>query len=572
MNRLEILSVAAALGVGSVVGFAGARFAQTNHQISGDVARRAESAALVATVPGEIKVTTAIRSDPLEIISRDPLRSRRLVALNRYCAGLDAVAARRAVESMPGDSSQKSLELRERLMSRWAELEPVAAAAFALGVKDANNRSTALQHVLKVWVAQDADAAKQFVAGLKDKDVLDGTLFSFTTDLAERDFVDALRFADAVPASHKQNVVWAAFRAAGQANPNAAIARAMAMPAGKLRESAIESAASVWLQQNPQAAMAWVMQRPDTPITFGRTLLQTAVQRWSFSEPAAAARFVQGLPAGKQREDFISNVASGWAWEDTGQALKWVQGLPEDQEKTRALSVIVNQWASRDPLAAAAFMARQPANEKTSAALQNIGRQWSAVDPDGALAWAAAQPDEALEKGVAPGALGMIAADDPARAIAGLAALRSLETQAAALTAIAKNWADLDPQEAARWVLELPEADSSRNALKEVISTGTARDPVAMAEWLDALKGDPRRDVAVEAFARAATSYDPLAAAAWANTLADAGTRRPLVQNLVRTIANFDEAAARMWVLGQSFEPGERAALLNQIDQQTKRK
>lgn len=593
MKRLEILSVAVVLGVGSVVGFAGARWGLGDFAGKGGHAPHPISTATPGPPPAVAEPATPVAAaDRLEAIMSDGLQSSRLVALDRYCEGLDLEAVRRAAASMPVRDTLKNRELRTRLLSRWAELDAPAAAAFAFGMKNDNMWENPLRDVLKVWVSEDPDAARQFVAVMMDKFSggaiqaplarrlerinWEGIPASLAGLLAERDLEDALKFADAIPAAHggsdREGAVREAFVTAGHLNPSAAVARAMTMPEGDLRESAISSAMRAWFDKNPQAAMAWVMQRPDMPGGYGRTLMENAVPRWAEFDPGAATRFVQNLPPGKQRDNLISAVATTLVYRDADQARQWVLSLPDDGAKAEALRRVVMVWSSNDPVAAAAFVARQPDNGNTGRMLWFVGRSWSAMDPEGALVWASAQPAGTFAKEIASQALGAIAAEDPARAIAALDALRAPDVRAAATAAIAGRWAINDPQAAARWLLELPKTDANSAALQGAISSWTPGDPAVVARWLETLNGDPRRDVAVEAFARAAQAYDPATAAAWANTISDAGTRRPLVMDLVGAIAKFDAPAAREWVLGQSLDAVERKALFDQIDRQAKEK
>ncbi|MEA3209541.1 MAG: hypothetical protein QOE70_2598 [Chthoniobacter sp.] len=297
------------------------------------------------------------------------------------------------MQALPPDEDRDAWELRSQLITRWAELEPNAAAAFAR-----EKMRNFFGDVLSVWAAQDREAAKSFVAGIKDKDLLLEILPGFTRTLAESDLEDALRFATALPADPFHNSIRLAFYGAGQKNPAAAAARALAMPEGDARGSAISAAAEVWLEANPQAAMAWVMQRPDTAIGDCGNLFQSAIQSWSSNDPAGASRFVQSMPAGKQRELGLKSVAQHWAFKDIGSAVQWVQSLPEDKAKTEALGSVLSQWSYEDPPAVAAFLAGQPAVAKTGELLAAIGEKWAKRDPAAALAWAAGAAERSTGK------------------------------------------------------------------------------------------------------------------------------------------------------------------------------
>ena len=570
MNRLETLCIVSSLGLGGAIGFAAADWRGTQRTIREGAPLRVNApVALSARIGGQAAQERSALPDggELEKILEDKLPSRRRVELDRFCDRMDAAGARRAVESLSAREDSQVQELRRQLLERWAELKPEAAAAFA---KD--KMPSFLNGVLAVWASRDRDGAKTFVAAIKDRDQLLKILPPFTRMLAEGDFEDALLFATALPADEYHNSIQLAFRQAAEKNPAATAARALALPEGDARGSAIRAAVDVWLKVSPQAAMAWVMQRPDTPLNLGWDLIRGAISSWAISDPAGASRFVQNLPSGQQRDDSIMSVAQSWSYRDRGSAVQWVQSLPADKAKAEALGSVLAGWANEDPAAAAAFLARQPAGANSDEMLAEIGENWAKRDPAGALTWVAGQRNEAVEKKVAREAFGTMTGDNPAAAVAALASVRGAEAREEAITAIAKSWSHRDAAEAARWVLELPPLDANLEVLQRVIWSGAGREPVAMARWLGTIKSHPQRDLAIEAFASAAQHHDPAVAAEWAHTLSDTKKRKSLVQEIIRNYANHDALAAREWVLGQTFDPAERTALLGEIAEAEQRK
>jgi hypothetical protein len=572
MNRLETLIVVGALGAGSILGFAGARWGTPGPR-EGGVAASMEAALGQGANESGTAEGGLVGANPLEAIREEPVRSRRMVLLDRYCEGLDVAGVQRALLTVPENGARRSREVRDRLMGRWAELDPAGAAAYAMGKRDRETRLSALQTVLGVWLEHDAEAAKKFVAEIKDPDMLrGGGLHFFVVDLAHRDFAEAMKFAEAVPKAQKQTVIWAAFRAAGHLNPSTAMARALATKDEEDREQAVASAISMWTVDDAPTAVAWAREQPGV-FRRGESLYKTALNRWAFADPPAAAAFFakQPLP-GAMGDQLTNNIASNWAYCDPEAALAWVEELSESKAKTAAIGTVVGQWAARDPEAAAAYAMEQPAGPASDEMLASIGRSWSMRNPAAAAEWAMAQEDPGVEKAMLPVALGAMAMDDPSKAVQMLAQVQEADARAAAIRAIARNWAASDPQAAVRWILALPETDARKGAVQDVVSSAAGRNPTATAQWLESFKDSPLRDTAVAAFAERAQYHDSVSAATWANTIADAEQRRTTVRDIVHGFANHDLAGARRWVMGQNFDETERQALLKQIEEASKRK
>jgi hypothetical protein len=569
MKCPEFLTIVGALGLGCLLGFAGAR-ALPSRIWRGSTLEDASGAAAQAEA-GLDSSGRLVGANPIEEILAKPRQSRRLVAMNRFCAGLDAAALQRAILEVPDNGDLKNWELRFRLLRRWARLEPAAAAAFALADKNRTARANAFKAVLDVWGRDDPEAASEWVAGIKDEQTLEDTLHEFCINLAQRDFEGTLRFADRLPEEVRDNVVFAAFRAEARENPSGAAARALTMPEGELQGEAMEGTIEEWLRSDAQAAMAWVMQRPESTTALGGKLLDNAVWRWGDLDPEAASRYLQTLPAGRDQDYMLRRLADSWIQQGTRKAFAWAQSLPAGSARTTAMEATMNRWADFDPSSAAAFLRTLPAADQTGKMLEIIGNRWAASDPQGALAWLAAQPKGALAEKLTPQLLGAWAVKDPAGAIAQLATM-SEERRVVATKTVAASWAERDAFAAADWMESQPESVVNRATIETVIGTGTSADPARMAQWLENLEGNPRRDLYVAAFAQAAQYYDPTAAADWANTLVDDETRQPLVKKIVRNFANIDSAGARAWIMEQDFDDAERQVLLEQVEQATKRK
>ena len=565
MNRLELLGIAAAFTLGSTAGFFGAGWRPSRSGRPAASDRQPNESLPPAAVLASVGDQGREMGQRIAAVLDEPLRSRRVVAMNRLCEGLDVEDVRSAVGGLAFDGDQKTLELRKRLLGRWAELEPASAAEFALRLRDPICVD-ALESVLEVWLHTDAEAAKRFVAAAITEERLAKVMYSFVVGMAERDLDSAIEFSRAVPSTQKMQVVWAAFRGAAASDPGTTAARALTMPEGDLRIRAVNATISLWMESEPHAGMAWVMQRPNTPAGNSNTLLAVAMDRWAYSDPAAAAQFLPTLPTEPLSDHISRSIASTWARRDFPAAMQWAQRLRERTWAAGALGAVVSTWAFEDPVAAAEFVRRQPASSERDEMFQQVVKLWAGSDPKAALAWSVAQPEAPLLKSITPEALGQLAVDDPAGAIAALGDVNDGAVRKSAAIAIAQNWATRDAAEAAQWALELPPEESGNAVLKAAVSRGTFRNSVAMAQWLNGLQGHARRDVAVEAFVGAVIYSDPAAAADWANTLADGRARASLVANAVGEMARYNPSEAREWLMQGAFADAERKALLHQIE------
>jgi hypothetical protein len=90
-----------------------------------------------------------------------------------------------------------------------------------------------------------------------------------------------------------------------------------------------------WVEADPQAAMAWADALPENANR--NQTIQTGLIVWTHRDPLAAADYINRLPASELREVAISNAAATWNCIDPAAARKWAEGLPESPGQKRAL-------------------------------------------------------------------------------------------------------------------------------------------------------------------------------------------------------------------------------------------
>jgi len=119
------------------------------------------------------------------------------------------------------------------------------------------------------------------------------------------------------------------------------------LPAGRLREEAIQSALTGWASQQPEAAYAYYMKNyasnaePAEPI----------FDAWAQAEPAHAAEQAAQLTDPALREKAVSGVVSGWLDSSADQSglEAWVDKLPDEQNRDEANSQIAEATSYDQP-------------------------------------------------------------------------------------------------------------------------------------------------------------------------------------------------------------------------------
>lgn len=128
--------------------------------------------------------------------------------------------------------------------------------------------------------------------------------------------------------------------------------------------------------------------------------------RWAQEDPAASARWVDGLPPAVRHGSIPAAVAAAWAQRDPVAALQWAQ-QPGMWQPGAALLRIFEVTSARDPGAALALAASVQGVEQRRLVFRAIWDGWRSIDPVAAGAWRAReQPDlrpSSIPTGFIPG-------------------------------------------------------------------------------------------------------------------------------------------------------------------------
>jgi hypothetical protein len=353
-----------------------------------------------------------------------------------------------------------------------------------------------LSHQTPVEIAQMAEQLDRLP---RDKEA-DGKISAFFKAWAHLDAAAAFKSAVAFKTAEARTVAI-----------NATIAGADASVAGLLARS-INSLAD---------GMVPASQKPG--------LFGLAVERWSESDPAGAAKLLGETQApGIKFTTAYYTVAQNWAATDPQAALAWAQDHTAGSSGLSAINGALNGWWQKDHEAAEAYAVAQINTPEGRQLINSIASQIANEDRTKAQAWISRLPND--------------------------------EVRHQAETILASQWAFSDPEAASAWAVTLP-TEERQGALDSTIAMWARSDPAAAGEWMENLSG-AIRDQAVSSYSMNIAENDPAAAAAWATTITDQNTRERALQSIATQWLNRDAGAARAWIQSSSLPDAQKTHLL----------
>jgi len=578
--RFALIAGLAGIGLGF---FAGSREpAVTAHQRAalpgtavqaGDFPDTPAARPLARALPEPAVSLSHEKADPVPTLARlraekDPNRRRR--AVDELCAGLEAPELRALLTALGRQFSMALFErdLGEKLLARWAEIDPRAAADYAVETNGSTDWSS-IYGVLQVWAGSDLAAAKVWALASRDRVGHQSGVNAIISVLAETDPQAALAFLDELPpAKRKSLYISTLFPSFAQKDPTHAAELALQLTSRALRQQAAREVMAVWGVKEPGRALGWFFQSVPSEIDEWQTrqTTQEILRNWVSTAPEEAVAFATAQPPGAARNTLISSLGESWGAVDPEAAASWLRGLPKSQESYRAFDSLIGSWTKTDPARAGSFLLSQPAERTRDWLLDTLGRNWASEDPAAALAWARQQSAPEVERLVAAEALGAMAAKDLPNAERYLSQSRTPEARSEAIVTTANALTQRDPKRAADWVMQMAKTEAVGRAIEWPVQSWTWRDPDAVAGWLNEQATNPQRDAAVGAFANALSRKDAAAAAAWAGSIGDETLRRKRVKEVVDIWAGKDSGAARAWVEAQGFPPAEQQELRQTLE------
>lgn len=182
-------------------------------------------------------------------------------------------------------------------------------------------------------------------------------------------------------------------------DPHSAANLALSQEAGPAREEMLRRVAQYWTTQDSVSARQWAEQLP-IPGERNAALTDVCFQV-AQADPRLATQLADQYGLGKLPGATLENLVQQWAERDLTTAIEWVEGRPAGEQKNQMLTRVAMVVAETAPADAAQMVVSQisEGNVRTEAAV-SIVYQWARRDLPGARAWVDAFPEGPLRERV----------------------------------------------------------------------------------------------------------------------------------------------------------------------------
>lgn len=216
--------------------------------------------------------------------------------------------------------SELAADLSQRLIRRWTNDDPPAAAAWVMNLPSGSQRTRAMENLAIVW--------------------------------ANCQLTNAISWAQSLPDVSERNV---ALIVVGneivRTEPLSALQLAVNLPSDAARDELICRATTEWAAKDATNAVAWAEQIPNETLRAG--VLAGEAVTWSDQDPEAAATLaIEELPAGRLQNDTVISIIQRWAQQQPEAAAAWVAQFPEGPVRAAAIENLIVQWSQKDAAAA----------------------------------------------------------------------------------------------------------------------------------------------------------------------------------------------------------------------------
>ena len=301
----------------------------------------------------------------IEAIEAEADTAQREAEMERFATGLaraDWPEALRFLQTRAG--SKPSRSLFARLVRRWAESEPRAAADWVRSESQGDLRRDAIKTVALLWAGQNVADAFAWVRQFPEEGDRETGLASLAYELA-------------------------------RAEPVKALAVAMELPANAVQEDLIRHATSQLAATEPDVAAWWANQIKDPSLR--RRVLGNITAIWGESDPVAAATFAaKALEPGKPQDDAVVGIVQSWVQKKPEEAAAWVASFPAGALRDTSLENVAKLWADQNVEGAGRWLNSLAAGSGRDAAVVAYVNKIAVPFPELARQWTETIQDEAM--------------------------------------------------------------------------------------------------------------------------------------------------------------------------------
>ncbi|MEZ4331462.1 MAG: hypothetical protein R3F35_06895 [Myxococcota bacterium] len=361
-----------------------------------------------------------------------------VVALAVFAAGLSGGYWGRRLETS-GRPLDPSLLEGPDLIERLARLAPVLASA----------------------APSDLDALRTLVEAFTPGPQ-EAELILFADWWARHDPRSALTWAQRVERDTGLPISMGVFRAWARADPDAALAAALATitardprlaQAGTWQDPGVQAVIVGWDESGRPGLEQWIFETAD-PLERQGLMAHLARQRVAMRDAEAVWRWALDLPASIAK-DMVPRVASAVASRDPETAVRLATPMIERRAFPDLPGRIATRWARRDPASALRWLSGLPEGNVRRDAVLETARTWLSTDRVGFMGAMRAQVETIplwLEPALELYARALGREGRPEEGLATASRLHDEHRRDYATTVLLRSWGHDDPQAAERWM------------------------------------------------------------------------------------------------------------------------
>lgn len=290
------------------------------------------------------------------------------------------------VQAMPwGPEANRALQ---GLLKRWAEIDPRAAAEYALGLDSNRAGGAAIRSIWNEWADQDAGGALDwYLKNLSEHPaMLTPSLRAAFMQLAAQDPARALATAWQLPDAMGREALKAIVsQAALDGGLESLRSVVLGMTPGGQRNQMIAAIIQEYSVYQPAEAVHWINMMDNADAR--NYAVNQLVSVWGYDRPAEAADWVSALPDDVLRGRSAATLMRTWSATEPDEAARWLQEFAPARVMDSAVEQFIRNTMFDDPARAMAFVERLVDPKRRRNLVLSVGRVWAGQSPEQARAY-----------------------------------------------------------------------------------------------------------------------------------------------------------------------------------------
>jgi len=296
------------------------------------------------------------------------------------------------------------------------------------------------------------------------------------------------------------------------------------------RGAYLEGVTRAWATENPRAALEYL---GSLNLSSRVSLVPQSVSIWTEQDPAAAEAWVLSLSNGEVKDQAVESLFRSWAVRDPATAAAKSLTLADEPSRFRALAAVVKEWSANDLAAVGRWASELEDPHLKDFATMAVADEMSLRAPKEAMRWAS--DHLAKDPQANPAIISLVASkagfESPQETFDWLKSVRPSPEAASSLAGVATYLTEEDPEFASKGFPALP-AEIREITAAPIASTLGSQDPESGKRWLADLPEGQSKTRATSAFAAGWASRNPDAADAWVKSLPEGPQKTAASQGL----------------------------------------